>query len=121
MPKIKMYRFKDFPAFTYNAQLVALLGEAPHIRQVSVVVGATSKKAALEALNAVGLGTGARETHLCLSDTPRNQKLMDDGVLRDGTVLVSATTARIGSNIVSVTPSDSPREPELKVVGTVER
>lgn len=121
MPKIKMYQFKDYPAYTTNAKLVAALDEAPHIRQVSAVVAALSKKAALEALNAVGIGINSREAHLCLSDNIHNQKLVDDGILQDGTVLVTATTPRPGSKIISLIPTEDRRDPELKVVATVER
>jgi len=120
MAKLKMYRFKDYHAFTSNTDLVVAIGEAPHVRQISVVVAATSKKAALGYLNAVGFGINAREVHLTLSVSPRNQKMMDEGHLQEGTVLASSTTPSVRKNFVLLTPTDNPYAPAIKVIALPE-
>jgi hypothetical protein len=118
MAKIKAYRFRDGSAFTSNKDLIEAIGDAPHVRQLSVVVAAASKPAALKSLNAVGLGVNASAIHLVLADSPRITKWQEEGLLTEGTVLASSLIPRNGNSVVSLKPTEDRYCPEITKVAS---
>ena len=110
MAKIKTYKFRDGNAYTNNTELIEAIGEASHVRQLSIVVAAKSKQAALETLNAVGFGINVSVIHIVLADSPRVTTWVDEGILTEGTV--------IASSLLSRTPSENRHRPTITQVST---
>lgn len=118
MTRTKVYQFRNGNVFTYNRDIIAAIGEADHVRQLSVVVAASSKPKALEYLNAVGIGISERAVNLVLADSPRVTKWVEEGILTDGSVIASSLLARKGSAVVSLTPTACNHTPVIQQVST---